>query len=440
MRKISFGEINKSLLLILLISLFSALEHYINGYTYIGCFYKLNIYKTIYSIFVDNNPNDNDFHRHRIFDPFFGYIGVIILAFFVGRQKDKDENMEKINLILSKDLTLHLNTKNEDNVVNNGKSGLKMFGFFIAILILWVAEENLLLIYVDIFQDLDFWFFELIFISLIFPKHFFFKIYSHQILGMAISITVGSILKIYNITMAFTSEDKEKTIYSKNPYVFFFMIFYFLLIIARSYVNTQLKVFMDLKFISKRALLMFHGIIGAIMCFITGMIVSFSPCPSYMNNYVCKINYEGKLYYDNISEYIGSGKDILVRVIIIILGMNTYFFLKYFSIEVIKNYTPIHVIFSFPIQYFIEKTFLWIFTLIFYFDKLFPEENQKEKFATDEAGDIGAIIGFLIYLEIIELNFCGLNYNIRKNIIYRGDKEYKIALNMNAKLMEEFTD
>ena len=55
-----------------------------------------------------------------------------------------------------------------------------MFGFFIAILILWVAEENLLLIYVDIFQDIDFWFFELIFISLIFPKHFFFKIYSHQ--------------------------------------------------------------------------------------------------------------------------------------------------------------------------------------------------------------------------------------------------------------------
>ena len=225
MRKISFGEINKSLLLILLISLFSALEHYINGYTYIGCFYKLNIYKTIYSIFVDNNPNDNDFQRHRIFDPFFGYIGVIILAFFVGRQKDKDENMEKINLILSKDLTLHLNTKNEDNVVNNDKSVLKMFGFFIAILILWIAEENLLLIYVDIFQDLDFWFFELIFVSIIFSKVFIFKISAHQKLGMSISIIVGSLLKIYSINLSL--DPSSDNFYSKNKSLISFVILYF---------------------------------------------------------------------------------------------------------------------------------------------------------------------------------------------------------------------
>ena len=77
-------------------------------------------------------------------------------------------------------MTLHETTEENENGINNNKNGLKMFGFFIAILILWVAEENLLLIYVDIFQDIDFWFFELIFISLIFPKHFFFKIYSHQ--------------------------------------------------------------------------------------------------------------------------------------------------------------------------------------------------------------------------------------------------------------------
>ena len=257
---------------------------------------------------------------------------------------------------------------------------------------------------------------------------------------MAISIGVGSILKIYNITMVFESDDKEikeKTIYYKNPYVCFFIIVYFLLIIARSYVNTQLKVFMDLKFISQKALLMFHGVIGAIICFFTGLIISFVPCPDYMKDYVCKKKYDGNIYYDNISEYFGSGKDILVRVIIIILGMIVYFFLKYYTILIIKKYTPIHVIFSFPIQYFIEKTFLWIFTAIFYNDQLFSQEKQKEKFATDESGDIGAIIGFLIYLEIIQLNFCGLNYNIRKNIIYRGEKEYKIALGMNAKLMEE---
>ena len=35
-------------------------------------------------------------------------------------------------------------------------------------------------------------------------------------------------------------------------------------------------------------------------------------------------------------------------------------------------------------------------------------------------GDLFALIGFFIYLEIIELNFCKLNYNIRKKIIERS--------------------
>ena len=39
------------------------------------------------------------------------------------------------------------------------------------------------------------------------------------------------------------------------------------------------------------------------------------------------------------------------------------------------------------------------------------------------SGDIICIIGFLIYLEIIELNFCNLNYNLKKNIAQRGISE-----------------
>ena len=211
-------------------------------------------------------------------------------------QKDKEESINKINFEYNKDLAPHASTLKNDNTINNNKNCFKKFGFFIAILILWVAEENFLLIYLDIFKDLDIWFLELIFISLIFRKFFVFKIHSHQILGMAISMCVGTLLKIYNIVIAFTSDEDDKTLYSKNPYVCFFIILYFLLISARSYVNTQLKVFMDLKYISQRALLMFYGIIGTIMCLITGLIVSFVPCPEYMKDYICKINYEKELY------------------------------------------------------------------------------------------------------------------------------------------------
>ena len=104
---------------------------------------------------------------------------------------------------------------------------------------------------------------------------------------------------------------------------------------------------------------------------------------------------------------------------------------------IIKHYTPIHVIFSFPIQFFIEKTFLLIFTAIFFIDQLFSKENQAKKFLLDIFGDIASIIGFLIYLEMIELNFWGFNYNLKKNIINRGEDDYRISLNQNDTLRDE---
>ena len=47
---------------------------------------------------------------------------------------------------------------------------------------------------------------------------------------------------------------------------------------------------------------------------------------------------------------------------------------------------------------------------------------------------MAAVIAFLIYLEIIELNFCGMNVNLRKNIIIRcreDFKQYNIAASEN---------
>ena len=127
---------------------------------------------------------------------------------------------------------------------------------------------------------------------------------------------------------------------------------------------------------------------------------------------------------------------MLVRLIVIILGAITFFFNKYYCIMIIKYYTPIHVIFSYPVQFFIEKTFLLIFTAIFFPDELFTKQNQLKKFLLNESGDIASILGLLIYLEMIELNFCGLNYNLKKNIIIRGKDEYKNSLKINNQIRE----
>ncbi len=116
--------------------------------------------------------------------------------------------------------------------------------------------------------------------------------------------------------------------------------------------------------------------------------------------------------------------------------MITFFFDKYYSTLIIKLYSPVHVIFSFPVQFFLEKTFLLIFTAIFFNDNLFKEEGQVKKFLMDESGDIISIIGFLIYLEIIELHFCKLDFNLSNNITFRANEEIKEIKELDSFIQE----
>ena len=166
--------------------------------------------------------------------------------------------------------------------------------------------------------------------------------------------------------MTSEKDGEEETFYQRYPLLCFFSLFYLLLILLRAYVNTQLKILMDLKFVTNRTLLIFYGFIGFCMCLLAGIFTSCVPCFDFINNYVCKMKYGDKMYYDHFLDYIESWKNMLVRLIPILLGAITFFFDKYYCIMIIQNYTPIHPIFSFFVQYFIEKTFLLIFTPIFF--------------------------------------------------------------------------
>ena len=45
-------------------------------------------------------------------------------------------------------------------------------------------------------------------------------------------------------------------------------------------------------------------------------------------------------------------------------------------------------------------------------------------FILTELAEVFAAFGYTIYLEIIELNFCGLSDNIKRKIIIKGEKEF----------------
>ena len=117
------------------------------------------------------------------------------------------------------------------------------------------------------------------------------------------------------------------------------------------------------------------------------------------------------------------------KIILIVFGVITYFGYKYFYILTIKKYNPVYVLFINPIIFFLEKIILMINTLIkkhSFFKE--PEKMTSQKianFAIDVSNDIIAVIGFLIYLEVIIINCYGLNHNVKINIEDRGFDNYK---------------
>ena len=51
------------------------------------------------------------------------------------------------------------------------------------------------------------------------------------------------------------------------------------------------------------------------------------------------------------------------------------------------------------------------------------KENIKVDNYFDLLSEVFGLIGILVYTELVELNFCDLNHNLKKNIIKRSEEE-----------------
>ena len=150
-------------------------------------------------------------------------------------------------------------------------------------------------------------------------------------------------------------------------------------------------------------------------------------------------------YFDNIIIYFNSfnneessGK--FIRIIIIILDALTFFLKEYFYILVIELIDPVSVTVAQPLFFMLKKIVL-LFNNLIIEDQFFNEPIffKRIKFFSDIAGDFICSIGFLIYLEIIELNICNLNHDLRKNISKRGilKESERIKFNNTFPILDE---
>ena len=342
----------------------------------------------------------------------------------------------------------------EEELKNN--ISFKFLCLYSLIIFIWILEDQLIESFYLIFQDLDFWMIELFIISYLNKKIFKVQIYNHQMFAFFFSL-FASLLKVGTIILSFC--DKRTSTYTgylpiyyirNNPFlrITFGIMLYLLLILLRSIVNISLKWYMDIKYISPNKILMLYGIFGTIVYLIIIFIVTTFNCENNpikedynIYTYVCKVNYTNNSYIDSYNDYFDNWNNFNNRIreiIVIIFGIFAFFFNKLYTILIIKYLSPVHVIFSVPINFILEKIVMITYTLIlrnisenkegYKYSFIFATDNDYKyaKFSLDISGDILSLIGFLIYLEVIRLSCKQFRYNIRSNIIKRSAVELMV--------------
>ena len=204
------------------------------------------------------------------------------------------------------------------------------------------------------------------------------------------------------------------------------IITYLIIMTSRAFALNEIKVLMEYKYISPIKLLIIYGIIGVLITTIIGTISTFIECNN-INSFleICKIRDINKVdkvvYLENFEIWSIDiyNNNFIFELFFLLIGIIMNFLYRLFYILIIKNLNAIHIIFSNLIY---TSLLIWIGAA-----KIFNEDNTQKNFPVFKViVNLIVIFGILIYLEMIELDFCNLNYNIKKAIIDRSIEDYEL--------------
>ena len=426
---ISCGHWNKNYIFIFLSIICLLLYRFFNGYIFdVEVEYEMTIFDT------------DTFSSHYLIHQIASYFFCIILSiiFLLKEKLDREccETMKNKNNIsiqvhntgsFVNDLNLIYKAKSEINKPKN-----KNLFFFLTIL-LYIILEQVKIIFKKFFVHMDLWMIELYILSFLNLKIFRIEIYKHHKLAFGI-IVLSIIFNAITIILTIKEGNDEKALYVRYIWtVIIALLVYFLYASCLSYSFINIKKLIDLDFISLYVILFYYGVIGTFFCSIFCLTTTYikSNDKNDVANYLFKVTDNNNTYIDNFILYFDlfkkeDTKSYIKRnegLNIFFIGL-LYSWYKLFSFKVIKELTPLHKIFSYPLYYFLQKFFLLcIKGNIIYNEEINNYIFIRTKLILQFISDLLSIIGYLIYIEILEINFCGFNFNIRRNIIIRGDKD-----------------
>jgi len=356
---------------------------------YCVLFVILEIYINYFIYFKDEKIINDHILMHS-FCFFLGYLLNIIPSWISQIQSNEKEKVLENKLE-------KINTNSIEYIYNNPfeeyLSTKEILKFLSICFILLLADiiENIGNILLDKNYDIeknfddDFIFIEYLIIFLV-PKLGKEVYYKHQYISFFVLILIEVIKNIYFFIKKLYIKNIIISIVLNILYSIFYPIYYL-----------YIKDLMKYKFISPYKCNFMIGIVNVPIVILMYFIISFT-------SYGIKDNNE--YYYDNIFDFFKDIKSIKAKSAIILISLPFVFGIYAFIyIRIIYDYSIFHMYIPFLIQYFIENMT----------KKLSPIENTLliSSFFIE-------LIMILVFLEIIEINCCGLNKNLKRNIQSRG--------------------
>ena len=381
--------------------------------------------------------------HHHLIQSLYRYIGFFLggalFAYILKKnsagEKDQKKN-NKQNLKLQKFIYI-------DRI--NGEIKINIIDILIVCLIYCIHSELSRIMYLFGFGGLDFWTFDILFIILFMEMYFIIDFYRHQKLSMSFVIILDTILLLVSSFLPYTDHGdiEENNVKDYNTYkiieemtgnnysfAFCILTFAFLSCIL-SYGRIKKKVLMDFYYVSPYKLIFYMGIFGFIITSVILIITSIFYCSNkkFIKNHCYVTSIEKnitKYYYDNIKVYFDELKNEEKNYKFffeIILIPPIFFIISFFEftceIFTIFYLNPNYILIRDNIYYGTSRLLFLLYNL----DKNYRQYITLTQFIILEMAELIAILGYAVYFELIELRFLGLDKDLKKNIIKRGNKE-----------------
>ena len=370
-------------------------------------------------------------HKHGLMQLLLEYLGYIIYGgiflfklknnkIFIKKEKkeDQEQTIQRSNELIY-----------EETYLASSNKAQKVMLLACLLYAIQLIVKNIM--YFLKLYTLDLWIFNIIFILLFMKMIFKIGIYKHQLYSLIFNFVINFILLIVAPAIKRPVEGKEISDYDsikeKFGNYYYIAIFYFVFLVLASIMSLSQvlqKNLMDFEYISPLKLLFIIGIFSLSFTLISSIITTFVNCSQFLTeHHLCSINSEtdnNKAYFDNFKRFINNLEfqyktdkaAFFIEVCIVYPLYPLACYLKHFcETMIIYHLDPNYILISETIYFGITK----IISLT-YNPKIISTYLGL-------LGDIIALIGYLIYLEIIQLKCCNMNFNTRINIYQRSQIE-----------------